>query len=63
METNEVTKFIEALSQMAFSSLDSFNQFIYHNSFNDLRRANLQRYLSQISQINPSILLVMEAPG
>jgi uracil-DNA glycosylase len=63
METNKVIKFIEALSQTPSPSLDSFNQFAYHNTFNDIRRANLQRYLSQISQMNPSVLLVMEAPG
>lgn len=63
MNGNKHTTFIEALSKATPPSLDSFNQFLYGNVYNDIRRANLARYLSQISQISPSVLLVMEAPG
>lgn len=42
---------------------DAYNQFAYGSPYNDLRRANLRRYVDQMTALNPSVMLVGEAPG
>lgn len=52
--------FIDALAG-AQTAPDACNEYAYGSPYNDLRRANLRRYLHHLAQ--PDTLLVMEAPG
>ncbi|MEQ8675865.1 MAG: uracil-DNA glycosylase [Aggregatilineales bacterium] len=42
---------------------DSFNQYGYNHVTNEVRRANLTRYLQQMRSRQPVLMLVAEAPG
>ncbi|MEL7435180.1 MAG: uracil-DNA glycosylase [Chloroflexota bacterium] len=51
------------LAHEAFPHDDVFNQYSIGDSNNDIRRANLRRYLNIMRERQPTYLLVMEAPG
>lgn len=59
---NPLTAFVDRLAR-AETRADAFNQYAYGNVYNDIRRANLQRYLDQMTALAPGTMLVMEAPG
>ncbi len=59
---DSLTAFVDRLAR-ADTRADAFNQYAYGNAYNDIRRANLQRYLDQMTAIAPQLMLVMEAPG
>ncbi|MCC7447869.1 MAG: uracil-DNA glycosylase [Anaerolineae bacterium] len=59
---HQLTAFVERLSR-AETAPDAYNQYAYGNVYNDIRRANLLRYLNQIAALTPQTILVMEAPG
>jgi uracil-DNA glycosylase len=42
---------------------DVFNEYAEGDADNALRRANLERYLLEMAERKPSVLLLMEAPG
>lgn len=59
---DSLTAFVDRLAR-AETRADAFNQYAYGNVYNDIRRANLQRYLDQMTVLAPTLMLVMEAPG
>lgn len=61
-EIAAINAFIERLAQAEIAA-DAYNEYAYGNPFNDLRRANFQRYLLAMSEHQPKTMLVMEAPG
>lgn len=54
--------FIEKLANTP-APADAVNQYAYDNPRNATRRHNLLRYLQQMAEREPSVLLVAEAPG
>ncbi|MBZ0292051.1 MAG: uracil-DNA glycosylase [Anaerolineae bacterium] len=62
IETAAITALIERLAQ-AETADDAYNEYAHGNPFNDLRRANLQRYLLAMREHQPKTMLVLEAPG
>lgn len=54
--------FIDALAQEKVGS-NTFNQYAYDNSDNDIRRKNLELYLTEVYAHKPEYLLLSEAPG
>ncbi len=59
---NQLTALVDRLSR-AETAPDAYNQYAYGNVYNDIRRANLLRYLNQMASLTPQTILVMEAPG
>lgn len=59
---HQLTTFVERLSR-AETAPDAYNQYAYGSVYNDIRRANLLRYLNQMAALAPQTILVMEAPG
>jgi len=57
-----IDQWIDSLAQTP-TAMDSYNQYAYGNPYNDLRRANLRRYFQQMIPLNPTVMLVSEAPG
>jgi uracil-DNA glycosylase len=55
-------KFISELAS-ARQFTNVFNQYSFEVADNEVRRNNLNLYLSQMSRLNPKVLLVGEAPG
>jgi len=60
--TSPIEQWLERLS-VAQTAADATNQFAYGNPYNDVRRANLRRYLEQMAALEPTVMLVGEAPG
>lgn len=58
----DIDGFIHQLAS-AETAPDAFNQYAYGSPYNDLRRANFRRYLLTLAERQPSVMLVMEAPG
>lgn len=54
--------FVEKLAQTP-APPDSTNQYAHDNPRNAVRRGNLTRYLQQMQQRAPRVMLVAEAPG
>lgn len=59
---SNIDHFIEALSTAEVSE-DTCNEYAGSSSDATIRRANLKRYLLDMIQRHPKVLLVMEAPG
>jgi len=59
---NTITAFVEQLAQTP-APKDAVNPFSPDNPRNVVRRHNLLRYLEQMAERKPSVLLVAEAPG
>ncbi len=60
--TSPIEQWLDRLS-VAQTAADATNQFAYGNPYNDVRRANLRRYLEQMAALKPTVMLVGEAPG
>jgi len=58
----QLTTLVERLSR-AETAPDAYNQYAYGNVYNDIRRANLLRYLNQMATLVPQTVLGLEAPG
>jgi uracil-DNA glycosylase len=59
---DKIDAFIEALAKAAVAP-DAFNQYALGDKNNDIRRHNLRLYLRQMTERQPLILFVAEAPG
>ena len=59
---NFITQLITDLASETFGA-DVFNEYAAGDADNALRRANLERYLLTMAEIQPKILMLMEAPG
>jgi uracil-DNA glycosylase len=62
MDTTFIDQLILELAAESFGE-DVFNEYAERDSKNALRRANLRRYLVDMAERQPKILLLMEAPG
>jgi uracil-DNA glycosylase len=62
MNTSFIEKLIFDLASERFGD-DVFNEYAEGDSNNSLRRENLRRYLVDMAERQPNIILVMEAPG
>jgi uracil-DNA glycosylase len=60
--TDRLTAFIDKLAQAAVSD-DTCNLYAPHDEHNAIRRANLHRYLTQLAERSPKVMLIGEAPG
>jgi hypothetical protein len=59
---DQLKAFIEGLAERKPGRC-VFNQYSYENPGNTVRRENLLLYLRQMTELNPKMLLVGEAPG
>lgn len=59
---NFIETLIRQLASEAFGE-DVFNEYSESDENNALRRANLRRYLLEMAERKPTVLLLMEAPG
>ncbi|MBK8028307.1 MAG: uracil-DNA glycosylase [Chloroflexi bacterium] len=62
MSNSPFEQWLDRLAR-AETPADATNQFAYGNPNNDIRRANLRRYLAQMNERQPTVMLVGEAPG
>src|SRR5688500_1646064 len=59
---NFITQLIADLAAESFGD-DVYNEYAAGDENNALRRANLRRYLLDMAERKPSVMLLMEAPG
>ena len=62
MQPAQIAAFVERLAATPPTE-HAFNQYLHGIAGNELRRANLTRYLQEMTASEPGILLVGEAPG